>query len=165
VDEEWWYRVTNQDHLRVFTPLGTQLTAATGGKARVITPRTKYTSGWEADPDVLSMESTLKPIAGFPAVSRFQESGRNVFVTWLTTPAGQTSKATFEYRRALKAPFKDGAPYTFVFERQSGAEQALYVTLNAPPGFVWAATGVSKYEYVNLSVPGRVVLELALQKI
>jgi hypothetical protein len=111
---------------------------------------------------VAALESTLEPVAGFPAVSRFRESGRNVFAAWLSTPAGGTSALTMEYRRSLGAAFREGQTYTFIYERQSGAEQSLHAILNAPPGFVWQETGSSRYEYVNLSAPGRVVVRLTL---
>lgn len=163
--DEWWYRVTNQDYLRVFTPPGVTLTAASGGKARAISPRANYSKGFEIDPDLAAVESTLKPAPGFPAVSQFRESGKNVFATWLTTPAGGSSVARFQYRRALKAPFRNGGGYTFVFERQSGARQSLRLVLNAPPGFVWQENGLSKYEYFNEFTPGRVMLLLTLEAI
>lgn len=163
--DEWWYRVTNQNYLQVFTPPGVTLTAASGGKARAISPRTNYSKGFEVDPDLAAVEATLKPVPGFPAVSQFRESGKNVFATWLTTPAGGSSAARFQYRRALKAPFRDGGGYTFVFERQSGVKQSLHLVLNAPPGFVWQENGLSKYEYFNEFVPGRVALGLTLKAI
>jgi hypothetical protein len=160
--DAWWYRVTNQNYLQVFTPAGATLTAATGGRARVIIPRTNYSKGFERDPDVAALESTLKPVAGFAAVSQFRESDKNVFATWLTTPVGKSSAARFEYRRSLRAPFYDGQEYTFVFERQSGARQSLRAILNAPPGFIWKESGLSEYEYFTEAVPGRVVLSLTL---
>lgn len=163
--DEWWYRVTNQDYLQVFTPPGVTLTAASGGKARVIAPRANYSRGFEIDPDLAAMESTLKPAPGFPAVSQFRESDKNVFATWLTIPAGGSATARFQYRRVLKAPFRDGEGYTFIFERQSGARQSLHLILNAPPGFVWQEGGLSKYEYFNESVAGRMVLNLTLKAI
>jgi hypothetical protein len=163
--DEWWYRVTNQDYLQVFTPIGVTLTAAGGGKARVIAPRANYSRGFETDPDVVAMESTLKPAPGFPSVSQFRQSGKNVFATWLTTPAGSSATVRFQYRRVLKAPFHDGEGYTFVFERQSGARQSFHLILNAPPGFVWQDGGLSKYEYFNESVAGRTVLNLTLKAI
>ena len=164
-EDEWWYRVTNLDYLQVFTPQGAALTAASGGRARTITARANYSKGFETDPDVAAIEATLKPVQGFPAVAQFRESGKNVFATWLTTPAGGSSTARFQYRRGLKAPFRDGDAYTFVYERQSGAKQSLHIVLNAPPGFVWEAGGVSRYEYFSEAAPGRVVLALTLVEI
>ena len=163
--EEWWYRVTNQDYLQVFTPLGATLTAASGGRARTIAPRVDYSKGFEIDPDLAAMESTLKPAPGFPAVYQFRESDKNVFATWLMTSAGGSATARFGYRRVLKAPFRDDDGYTFVFERQSGARQSFHLILNAPPGFVWQENGLSKYEYFNESMAGWLVLNLTLKAI
>jgi len=111
------------------------------------------------------VESTLAPVSGIPTVSQFQESGKNVFATWLTTPAGRTSSANFEYSRRLDRSFLDGDTYTFVFERQSGADQSVDIVLNAPPGFVWQENGALKYEYVSPAAPGRMVLTLTLKQI
>lgn len=160
--DEWWYRVTNQNYLQVFTPPGAILTATGGGKSRSIAPRANYSKDFEVDPDLVALEATLKPIPGFASVSQSRQSNKNVFSTWLTTPAGGSGIARFEYRRDLRTPFRDGGNYTFVFERQSGAHQSLHAILNAPPGFVWEESGFSKYEYFNEIVPGRVVINLTL---
>lgn len=163
--DEWWYRVTNQDYLQVFTPADITLTAASGGSARFIAPRADYSQGFETDRDLAELESTLRPAPGFPAISQFRELDKNVFATWLTTPAGGSGTVRFAYRRALKAPFHDGDGYTFVFERQSGSRQSLHVVLNAPPGFVWQENSLSEYEYFTEATPGRVMLNLTLKAI
>lgn len=160
---EWWYQLANQDYLQVFTPLNVKVNDFSGGYARTIVPRADYRS-FAKDPDVARLESTAAPSDLFPALSSFEESGRNVLAAWVKTAMGETSRVKLDYSRRLPEALRDGTAYTLVFERQAGTSPALSLSVTAPPGYVWRENDLPVYEYKNDDPPGRIVLDLTLRK-
>ena len=101
--DEWWYQVTNQDYLEIFTPSGRG--SGNGERRHCPLPsrrrRTINHGEFQHRPGALkAMESTLAPVQGILAGLAVPRSpARMSFATWLTTPAGTTSTANFDYQR------------------------------------------------------------------
>lgn len=162
----WWYRAANQDYLQVFTPTGAALSNFSGGWNRTVYPRINYrTTGYEIDPLVAEIESSLKEDFNYPFADTFSESGKNVFASWVRTVAGDTSTIKLDYSVRLFAPPADGVQYQFVFERQPAAKGTYKIELYAPAGFRWKENRLPVFEYATDDPDGRTVFNLTLEKI
>ena len=162
----WWYQTTSQDYLQIFVPDGTSLTNATGGIAKNVPPPINYArSGYSTDPLVVAIELSTQPLFIYPAVTTHKESGKEVFATWSRVAKGQSTALEFDYtHRAFLSP-ADGTQYQFIFEKQAGTSRSYDFTIDAPLGYVFAENGLASYEYVSNDPPGRLIINLTLQKI
>ncbi len=162
----WWYQVPNQGHLKVFVPQGAKLAYAKGGAAKKVEPQVNYAKeGYAADPLVSALEESREASAEFPEVENFLESGKKVFETWIKTDLGKTSEIVFDYSRRLPIIPGDGTKYEFVFERQSGAKGEYSFQISAPVGFRFRENNLPVFEYNSSDPPGRLILNLTLEKI
>lgn len=161
--DEWWYKTTNWDYLQIFTPAGASAEGAGGLGRRIITPRDNYKKGYETDPDLAAIEKTSL-VSGDGKLQVLAESGRNVFATWQKLLPGESKSVELNYKRPLVSPPADGSGYTFVFESQSGASSSLDILLAAPVGFIWKENSLPVYEYKADHPPGRLVIDLTLEK-
>lgn len=169
---EWWYRTTNQDWLQVFVPGGSSLTNETGGFVKRVPPPVNYArGGWSTNPLIYAMQSSTAPIFAYPAVSVRNgnaggaDPGKTVYAVWDRTYAGRTTQVTFDYTHPLYTPPADGVQYEFVLERPSGAVGDYKIQVDAPLGYVFAENGLATWTYDSTSTPGRLVVDLTLQKL
>jgi len=162
-EEQELYRSTNQNFIKIFTPLGTSLNSESGADDKRIEPRINYKEeGYSFDPDLQELESTFVDIAS-SKVDRYLESGKNVFAGWIITPAGETRTLRISYSGG-ELFIGQGAKYQFVFDKQSGVESSLKYTVAAPNGYMWRESGEKEYSYESDSIPNRLVLNLTLVK-
>ncbi|MEK7077012.1 MAG: hypothetical protein AAB967_02155, partial [Patescibacteria group bacterium] len=164
--DAWWYRVPNQNYMKVFAPLSSELTSFSGGVEKKITPRVSYkANGYESDPLVAAVEATVERYEAYPAVRGFTESGKKVFAAWsLVKPEGKT-ELVFEYTHTLPEPLRAGERYRFVFERQAGAEGAYRFEIAAPAGLRWKESKFPVFVYETGDPDGRMIFDLTLEKI
>ena len=149
-----WYNVTNKNFMRLLTPKDSKLQEIKNETERVVRAPIDYAkSGYAVDSDIKLLESEGR------------ESGKNVFSAWRYTDPGKTSTITFSYERIAALNPKDGATYQFVFDKQSGVTGGITYTLHAPPGFRFAESGKSIFEYANENPPARITLDLTLEEI
>jgi hypothetical protein len=160
----WWYRVANQDYLQIFVPDGSVFSNESGGIKKNIMPPVAYSKdGYSTDPMVLSVESTQEDIFGYP-VSSHKESGKEVFATWSRVTAGNTTTISFDYSHRLFLTPADGTSYQFIFEKQAGTARHYKFEIVAPLGFQFVENGLPSYGYESDDPPGRLVINLTLQK-
>jgi hypothetical protein len=161
----WWYRAANQDYLQLFVSDGSTLSNESGGITKNIVPPVAYAKdGYSTDVLVSAIESTEKDIFGYP-VSSHKESGKEVFATWSRVVAGDTATISFDYSHRLFAAPTDGTSYQFIFEKQAGTARHYKFEIMAPVGFQFAENGLPSYDYESDDPPGRLVINLTLQKI
>ncbi len=163
---ESWYRAANRSYLQIFTQLGSDLTYLAGNNPHPPPPETPdYAAlGFITDPDLQAIESTRERLPTFDA-EQFEAFGKTVFAAWTTVTAGKTKKIELEYTNPTRLSLaEDTIPYQFVFERQSGAATALDFLIEAPPGYHFAESNSSQFNYVNEDPPGRVIISLTLEK-
>jgi|GEM_PF-711962 len=162
----WWYRAPNQSYLQIFTPPGAKFLGMTGGIEKKISPPVHYAKeGYAKDVDLAAVESSVKTFFNFPSVQSFTESGKNVFATWVRTPLRGTSTVTFDYSHRLPNVPADGGAHTFVFEKQAGSSGTYHFSITAPVGFRFKENGLPVFEYDSSDPPGRVMINLTLEKI
>ncbi len=143
---ERFYNVPNRTYIRFLTAPGTTLTKLEGGYDRTIKPVIDYAQAkYEIDPD----------LAG--------DIGKEVFPTWLDLDPGKTKIITATYARQSLLTFDaPETPYQFVFDKQSGVDGSLDITLHAPAGMVWKDSGSATFSYYTDNPPARVILDLTL---
>lgn len=162
----WWYQMTNQNYLQVFTPADAQLEYANGGFEKKIKAPLRYeTEGYVADPAIVALEATRWEHMANPTVTSYRQSNKNVFATWSRTPLGETTTLAFDYTRHLFSPPSDGGTHHFIFEKQAGAKGEYKFEFTAPVGFKFKENNLPVFEYATNDPPARLALDLTLEKI
>lgn len=156
-EKELWWRQTNQNYIQLFTNPNSSPVLVKGNTKRP--PKFREinyeTAGYLTDPDVKKNESSNKIF------------GKKVFGYWFSIPAGQTKE--LEVRYWIPPPTATpatGQIYQFIYEKQSGVSTKLNLKVNAPFGYYWLESGVPVFvkNYESQDIPGRLILNLTLQK-
>jgi hypothetical protein len=162
----WWYQTTNQDYLQLFVPDGSTLENQSGGIVKSVPASINYAKdGYSTDPLVFAIASGTEQSFSYPKVATHEESGKQVWAVWSRTYAGATSTFSFNYSHDLFTPPAAGVQYQFIFERPSGATGDYHIEVDAPLGYIFAENGVATFTYNSTSTPGRLIIDLTLQKI
>jgi hypothetical protein len=121
--------------------------------------------GYSTDPTIAAIESGTQTLFSYPAVATHEEDGKEVFATWSKVLAGASTELSFNYAHhafVLPAP---GVVYQFVFEKQAGTDRSYSLEVDAPLGYEFVETGLSSWTYQGDDIPGRMVVNLTLEKI
>ena len=162
----WWYQTTNTDYMQIFVPPGSVLDNQSGGILKSVPAPINYTrSGYATNPFLLVIATTTQPNFSYPKITTHRESGKEVFVVWSRTYAGQSTSLSFNYSHNLFSLPAPGVQYQFVFERPSGATGDYHIEVDAPLGYAFVENGLSTFTYESTSTPGRQIFSLTLQKI
>ena len=162
----WWYQTTNQDYLQVFVPDGATLTNESGGIKKTVPPPINYArSGYSTDPLIAAIALTTQSLFIYPNVTTHEEDGKEVFAVWSRVAKGATTQLALDYtHRAFILP-APGVVYQFVFDKQPGSLRNYDFEIDAPLGYVFAENGLASYEYTSSNPPGRLIVNLTLEKI
>ncbi len=162
----WWYQAPSQDYLQVFVPDASALTNESGGVKKTITAPVNYArSGYSTDPLVVSIESSVQAFFAYPAVTAHEESGKEVFATWAKVSKGQSTTVSFSYTHRLFIVPAPGVQYQFVFEKQAGTNRDYSFEVDAPLGYVFAENGIASWTLQTDDPPGRIIVDLTLEKL
>lgn len=162
----WWYQTPNQVYFQAFVPLGSLLDNETGGLQKKIIPKVNYAAaGYSTDPLVAGIESTAQALFTYPAVTTHEEDGKTVFATWSQVSAGASTQLSFDYTHHAFVPPAPGVVYQFVFEKQAGTNRNYYFEVDAPLGYQFMETSLPSWTYQADDLPGRMVVDLTLEKI
>ena len=162
--ESWW-RATNKDFIQIFTEPNSTLVTTVGESPRPQIPVFNYqAAGYSVNPDLAAIQSGEVFLGNDQTMER-TEFGKNVFGAWLILPAGETKTLEMRYQTPYNNPtlVAAGNQFTFIFERQSGVQNSLSVTINAPFNYIWAETGTGTYTYQTDDPPGRKIITLTLE--
>jgi len=161
---ESWYRATDQNFIKIFTPARTKLTDANGGGTKTIKPAIDYKkAGYATDPDLAAIENTASDLSEF-TMTGYSEDNKAVFATWESIPAGKSKTIELSYTDSRNLVLSSGLKYTFVLDKQSGVESDFKYTIQAPEGYIWQESKSAIFSYENTALPARLVLQLTLQK-
>jgi hypothetical protein len=159
-----WWRATNNDFLQVFTEPNSSLVDVTGENTRKKYSTLNYAnSDYAVNPDLAAIQANEVFLTNFNTWQR-SEFGKNVFGTWLFTKAGTTSTLTMRYQTSYNTMkvLMPGQKYTFVFERQSGVQNSLNLTINAPFKYYWVESNSPVYTYHTDDPDKRIIITLTL---
>ena len=104
------------------------------------------------------------PLVGVRNGDADADPGKEVFSVWDRTYAASSSEVSFDYSHPLYGMPADGTQYQFVLERPSGATGEYKVEVYAPLGYVFAENGLASFTYDSTSTPGRLIIDLTLEK-
>lgn len=159
-----WYRATNTNFLKIFTPPGSRLTALVGNTSKTVVPIVNYKSvNYLTDPDLVAVESTEQRLKEFNAFS-YEEDGKAVFGTWFNIAAGKSKELNMTYESNRRVDLSAGAKFQFVLDKQSGVDSGFDYIIEAPDGFKWAESNDFIYHYKTDNIPSRLTIDLTLQK-
>ncbi len=152
-ETEWWYKSPHKTYTQIYMPLGSKIYSAQGNKAWP-DPIVRDYSKYQEDPDVAAIEATHL-FLDTEQLDRFIAFNKTVFAGWITTPTGATSTFTMNYRNPKK--FTPAVKnYEFYFDKQSGANTSLEVSIIAPPGFIWQETSSTTLSFADEDPPGKI---------
>jgi hypothetical protein len=152
--------------MQVFVPGGSTLQNESGGITKSVPAPVNYArDGYGTDPLVLAIATTTQQNFTYPKLTTQEQSGKQVFAVWDRTYAGASSTISLSYTHELYAAPADGVQYQFVFERPSGATGDYNIEVDAPLGYVFAENQLATFTYNSTSTPGRLIIDLTLQKI
>lgn len=165
-EKDPWYRVLNQNFIRVLTAPGSSLVGMKGNQLKKNISLFEYaTTTYEKNTDLEAMESTEAYLDAYKTW-KITEAGKTAFATWFNTKPGTTSTLEMRYETpaASQVTVDTGSVFTFVFERQSGVQDALKVAIFAPFGYRWKETKSSFYAFESDNPPARLIEYLTLYK-
>ena len=161
-----WWRTDNKNFIQIFTNPGANLISITGNSSRPKKSQTDYKIlNYETNQDLDAIEATQTFLNNFQTwVS--QAFGKTVFGTWFNTPAGKSNSLNLRYQTQTVKDFQigNGRIYQLIFEKQSGVESALKLTIGAPFGYKWKESKSPIFTYENSQLESRIVLNLTLEK-
>lgn len=161
-----WWNSKNQNFIQILTDPGSSLILLKGNSIKLEKPTFDYEkNGYDENPDLYRIDFSRLALPEYHAWS-MNEFGKTAFGTWFNVEPRKTATLTVRYHNdntSLTAPTA-GSTYTFVYERQSGVQTKLNITISAPIGFVWEESGLPTYTYTNDNPDGRVVLMATLAK-
>lgn len=150
--KDWWYKAANQSYVQVFVTPGADFKKVSGNTKKVIKPIVDYEKeGYQTDPDLTAYEVDDLVF------------GKTLFGRWLRVEPGETGRLVFDYASPKRRHELAGL-YQFVFEKQSGVDSALEVSLESPSGYQWKENQSRVFEFIGDDLPGRLVLNLNLEK-
>lgn len=162
-----WWRATNQNFLKIFTSPDSRLIAIRGNNQKIIKPPLNYQKeNYQKDSELQAIEKEQQFLEDFN-VWAGKEFGKTALATWFNVPAGKTKILELEYETPANNLLlvKSGKVYQFIFDKQSGVDGKLKVTIEAPPGYKWQENQKTIYEYQSDNPPARVMVNLTLSKI
>ncbi len=159
-----WWRATNNDFIQIFTEPNSSLVDMTGNSARKKYSTLDYAhSDYAVNPDLAAIQANEVFLTNFDTWQR-SEFGKNVFGAWLFTKAGTTSTLAMRYQTSYGSikNLMPGQKYTFIFERQSGVQNSLDLTINAPFKYYWLESDSPVYTYHTDDPDKRITITLTL---
>jgi len=159
-----WWRATNQNYLQVFANPGSTLVSLKGNDVKKF-GKPVYDKTYETNADLEKIESTKVTLSGYDAWS-MEAFGKNVFATWFNVPSGKSRTLSLSYQTPRPGNFVlgEGSQFRFIFERQSGVQNDLRVTVSAPIGYHWVESGSPAFVYEDNDPDARTIVDLTLAK-
>jgi hypothetical protein len=164
-EKELWWRKQNQNYLQIFANPGATFVSLKGNN----NPPSKFrevnyeTQGYRTDPDVVAIEQTNIFLSDYKTWVG-QAFGKTVFGAWFTVPAGRTKELELRYQ--VPPPSTGGIesvrPYEFIYEKQSGVDTRLKLTVHAPLGYRFQKSGSSVFAFDDEVKEGRFIQKLTL---
>ena len=143
-----WYNRVNSNYMRVYAPIGSILLEASGHTLQDYEPPIDY-SGFETDPDVVEIESTIK-IDPETGTRIFEEAGKTVFGNWVYVSPGEIVEVVYKYRLPYKINFdgftKPADKYSILIQKQLGSVGSKFsgsIKLPADWNTIWNSPGLN----------------------
>ncbi|MDI6734101.1 MAG: DUF4012 domain-containing protein [Patescibacteria group bacterium] len=164
-EKDPWWRVTNKDFIQIFTTPNSSLVNIKGNDVKLLSKRNYALDGFATNQFLKEFEQTKTYLKNYETwvTNAF---GKIIFATWLNTPAGKSKTLNIRYQAPANQDvlLEVGRKFEFIFEKQSGANSSLKLTIAAPIGYYWAETNDSVFSYENQNPSKREIMSLTLKK-
>jgi len=161
-----WWRATNRNFMQIYTNPGSNLVSVKGSQTKSIVSRFDYEAqGYEFYEPLQKIEDSRIYVGMFDSWT-MQAFGKSVFATWFNVAAGDEETLEMRYESPGKenTVVAPGEVFTFIFERQSGANTSLRADISAPLGYEWEESGSPFFVYETPDPRSREVIELTLAR-
>lgn len=150
-EKDWWYRSTNRDYLQILVAPGSKLIKISGDTPKVVKALVDYRKqNYITDESLKALEKAGALVFG-----------KTAFAKWLEVPAGKTGKLQVDYSSPNRINLAGGV-YQLVFDKQSGVNGELEISIEAPEGYKWKEGDSRIFKYANRDLPARISLNLTL---
>ncbi len=159
-----WWRATNKDFLKIFASPDSRLIEIKGNSQKIVNPPINYQKqNYQNDFEVQTIEKNQQ-FSEDSGVWSGEESGKTTWSSWFNVPAGATKTLELKYETLanIYSSVKPGKIYQLIFDKQSGVDGKLKVSIEAPPGYKWQESKNYIYEYQNDNPPSRLIINLTL---
>jgi len=164
-EKELWWRKQNQNYIQILTNQGATFVSLKGNS----NPPSKFreinypNEGYQVDPDVFAIEKTNIFLSNYKTWVG-QAFGKTVFGTWFTVLAGKTKELELRYQ--VPPPATGGiesmSSYEFIYEKQSGVDTYLKLSIYAPLGYNFQENGSSVFTFNKEIKESRLIQKLTL---
>lgn len=153
-EKDWWYRATNRDYMQILVTPGSKLTKISGDTSKVVKPLVDYRGK-----DYITDEN-LKTLEKAGALV----FGKTAFPRWLEVKAGKIGEILVDYASPHRINLAGGV-YQLIFDKQSGVNGELEISVEAPEGYKWKEGDSRIFKYANQDLPARISLSLTLEAV
>ncbi|MGC9610834.1 MAG: DUF4012 domain-containing protein [Minisyncoccia bacterium] len=166
LEQDPWWKADNKDFIQVFSELNSNLVTVSGNDIKPKYQTMDYkNSDYSVNPDLAAIEKTKTSVSGLNAWT-FNAFGKKVFATWLMLKSGQTKTLNMRYETPYNNPVPIGPEQTYalIIEKQSGVDNSLDITVNAPFKYYWAESGDTAFHFTSDNPDKRIIINLTLKK-
>jgi len=160
-EKDWWYKATNKNYIKIFTPKQSELISI---KGNVASPYTYIspTKSLIKDTDLEDMENSLIYNTEFK-IWQGGNDNKNILGTWFNIPAGKTKTLELSFKQSEKIAIADETKFVFILDKQSGVEGSFEYKITAPPGYIWKESGKAIFSYGTQQISSRETIQLTLK--
>jgi len=165
-EKDPWWRATNKNFIQVYTNPNASLVSLKGNDVKNLFSNFDYdANGYIRLPQLESIEKTKIFINTYQTWT-MQAFGKAAFGTWFNVPAGVSKILSVRYLTPGDSEITviPGKVFTFVFDKQSGVNTRVRISISAPLGYTWVESEGPVFSYENEDPESRVTLLLTLKK-
>ncbi|MDI6821204.1 MAG: DUF4012 domain-containing protein [Patescibacteria group bacterium] len=164
-EKDSWWRATNKNYIQFLTEPNSSLVTIKGNDIKSISKRNYDVDGFVISPILKEIEQTKTYLKNF-GIWTTNAFGKAVFATWFNVPAGQSKILEIRYQTpgSSEISLEVGRKFNFIFDKQSGVNNSLKLTIAAPVGYYWAESNDSMFVYKNQNSSKREIITLTLKK-
>ncbi len=165
-EKDPWWKATNKDFIQVYTNPNASLISLKGNDIKNLVSKFDYdASGYIRLPQLESIEKT-KIFVNTYHTWAMQAFGKSAFGTWFNVPAGTSKVLNVRYQTSGddQTAVTAGKVFTFVFDKQSGVNTHIKISISAPLGYTWVESQSPVFSYENENPESRITLHLTLKK-
>lgn len=165
-EKDPWWKATNKNFIQIYTNPNASLVSLKGNDVKNLVSNFNYeTNGYITLPQLDSIEKS-KIFVNTYNTWTMEAFGKAGFGTWFYVPAGTSKTLSVRYQTPEdnQTAIITGRVFTFVFDKQSGVNTRLRVSVSAPLGYTWEESESPIFTYENENPEARVTLLLTLKK-
>ena len=165
-EKDPWWKATNKNFIQVYTNPNASLVSLKGNDVKNLFSNFDYDANrYIRLPQLQSIEKT-KIFVNTYQTWIMQAFGKAAFGTWFNVPAGVSKILSVRYEAPgdNEIMVTTGKIFTFVFDKQSGVNTHLRISISAPLGYTWIESQSPVFSYENEDPESRITLLLTLKK-